>query len=145
MLAKTLALLLVTAGLAVAETHTYLVKRSKHFPQDRYLYILSPQEYKYFSATGIKDINAAGGQPFRITSYEISPSGKYALWSVTASDEDERWHIESMKNKGYTILISSMGVVTRYDARRGGNISEVEFQQLAELPTDYYSVEVSTE
>lgn len=136
--------LLFFGSLLYAETHIYLVKRSEHFQQDRFLYTLNPQEYRFFVDTGKKTIGEAGGQPFRVTSYQISPSGKYALLSVTLKDEDEKWRYNSMVNQNYIVPLSTMDVVGVYDSRIGGYRTEVVFQELADLPTDYYQVTVST-
>ena len=147
MLGKIFFTLLTLVGLVAylqGETRTYLVKRAEHFPQDRYLYMVSPQEYKFFVDTGKKSITEAGGQPFRMTSYEINYDGKYALWNVSFKDEDERWHIGSMERQGYIVMLSSSDVITTYDPRLGGNRTELEFKELAYLPTDFYKVEVST-
>ena len=135
--------LFFSAGLC-AETRTYLVYRLDNFPQDRYLYVISPQEYKRFVDTGKQNITEASGQPFQITSYEISPTGKYATWTVTAKDADELWHIDSMEKQGYIVKISTFDVVSVYDRNKGGYISEPLFIPLSELPTDFYQVGVST-
>jgi hypothetical protein len=136
--------LFLGAGLIYAESRIYLVKRAEHFPQDRYLQTISPQEYKRFVDTGKKDIDEAGGQPFRVTTYEINYDGKYALWNISFKDEDERWHLDSMERQGYIVALSTMEVVEAYDPRRGGNVKEAVFTPLGEMPTDYYAVEVST-
>jgi hypothetical protein len=144
MLAKFLFILIFLSPVAWCETRTYLVKRAEDFPQDRYLLVISPQEYKNFTDTGKKSIKDAGGQPYRVTSYEINYSGKYALWTVSFANDDERWHIDSMEKQGYIVLLSSMDIVDRFDPRRGGIVQEAEYQTLAALPTDYYQVAVST-
>ncbi|MGD9642761.1 MAG: hypothetical protein AB7V08_08485 [Elusimicrobiales bacterium] len=147
MLAKIFGALLFLVGLVSflqGETRTYLVKRAEHFPQDRFVENWSPLEYRLFVNTGKKTIGEAGGQPFHITSYQINYDGKYALLSVTTKDEDERWHYASMESKGYIVLLSTMDVVGVYDSRIGGYRTEVVFQELADLPTDYYQVTVST-
>lgn len=135
--------LLFLSSLAWAETRTYLVKRTEHFPQDRYLYEISPQEFKKFVDTGKKTMVDANGQPFRLTAYTINYSGKYAMWSVSFKDEDEKWHIDSMEKQGYIILLSSMDVVTvNYGPK--GDVIEVRQSILSETPTDYYYVGTST-
>lgn len=141
---KALLLVFLLPVCAAAETRVYLVKRAENFPQDRYLIRLSPQEYKTFVSTGKKSMVEAGGQPFRLTSYDISYDGKYALWTVSFKDEDEKWHLDSMESKGYIVLLSSMDVSEVYDPRQGGNRTEFVSAELATLPTDYYAVAVST-
>jgi hypothetical protein len=138
MLAKIALLLLVMSTFVYAETRTYLVKRAEHFPQDRYLLTLSPQEYKLFVATGRQDIKEAEGQPFKMTSYTINYSGKYALWTVTSKDADEDWHMESMKQKKYIDLISVSDVVETDDKRTGGKHTDFTYSTLMDMPTDYY-------
>ena len=133
------------ASALAAETRTYLVYRKDNFPQDRYLLTASPLEFKYFIETGKKDMGEAGGQPFRITSYEISYDGKYALWTVSYLDEDEHWRIDSMENKKYIVLLSSSEVVSVYEPRVGKYRLEVNNNHLAELPTDFYQVSISTQ
>lgn len=145
MAAKFLCLLLFLVGIAAAEQRTYLVKRAEHFPQDRFLYTISPSEYKYFVDTGRKTIEAAEGQPFRLTSYTISPNGRYALLSVDYADSDERSRFDNMADRGLIVLISTMDVVTTFDPRIGGTKTEPVFTQLASLPTDFYEVSVSSE
>jgi len=137
-------LILSLAVSAFAETRTYLVKRADNFPQDRYLITVIPEEYKRFIDTGKKTISEADGQPFRITSYVFNYNGKYALWTVSFRDEDERWHLDSMERQGYIILLSRMDITPVYDARKGGNVTEVTQDNLAPLPTDYYAVAVSS-
>jgi len=147
MLGKIFFTLLSLVGLVVllqGETRTYLVKRAEHFPQDRFVEKWSPLEYRLFVNTGKKTIEEAGGQPFRITSYAINYDGKYALMSVTAKDEDEKWHYDSMESKGYIVLLSTMDTVSNYDPQLGGYRTEAVSSRLSELPTDYYQVEVST-
>jgi len=129
---------------AYAETRTYLVKCADNFPQDRYLITISPEEYKRFIDTGKKTISEADGQPFRITSYVLNYNGKYALWTVSFKDADERWRMDSMESKGYITLLSRMDVVSAYDARKGGSVTEVTQDNFAPLPTDYYAVEASS-
>ena len=135
--------LLLLTSMAYAETCTYLVYRKDNFPQDRYLYMVSPQEYKLFADTGKKSIDDAGGQPFRLTSYEINYSGAYALWTVTYADNDEKWHIDSMEKQGYIVLLSSIDVVS-VDYGPHGKVQEAISSYLMSLPTDYYQVSTNT-
>jgi len=135
---------LLTIHLA-AETRTYLVKRHENFPQDRYLLTYSPLEYKRFINTGKKDIAAAHGQPFRITSYELNYNGKYALWNVSYKDTPEMDSLNSMEAQKYIVLLSTLEVINTYDPRIGGSRTEARYTVLSELPTDYYVVEVSTQ
>lgn len=135
--------LLLLASVAVAETRTYLVYRRDNFPQDRYALSFSPQEYKLFIDTGKKTIDEAKGQPFRMTSYDINYDGKYAVWKVSFKDEDELKHIDSMQNKGYIKLLSTTEIVPVWGHQRGWQ-DEVKFQSLAELPTDYYEIGISS-
>lgn len=126
------------ADLVSDKTYSFLVLREGNFPQDRFLYSASPQEYKYFIEVGEKDLDAAGGQPFRVTSYTVNYSGKYALWVVTGTLE-EMTHIDSMIAKGYIILLDEIytsagadGKVTAYPTH------------YADLPSDFYEVAIST-
>lgn len=143
MLAK-LFLALCFSVSAYAETRTYLVYRKDNFPQDRYLYTASPQEFKTFIDTGKKTITEAGGQPFRITSYEISWDGKYALWNVSHKDDTEKWHIDSMEQQGYIVLLSSMDIISENMGNRGIVTSGVYSGELSKIPTDFYRVAMST-
>ncbi len=126
---------------AYAETRTYLVKRAEHFPQDRYLITVSPQEFKTFIDTGKKNIDEAKGQPFRTTSYTLNFDGKYALWNVSFKDEDEKNHLDSMEKKGYIVLLSTSEAVTTYDPRIGGNTTEFVQMVSTTIPNDFYSAE----
>ena len=144
MLAKLLPILLFVAS-ASATTDTYLVYRANFFPQDRYLTTLSPMEYKYFVDTGKKNITNDGvdGQPFRLTSYEVNYDGKYAIWTVTGNEE-EKSHIATMLRKGFIVLLSSTNVVETEQGPRGKVKEAVYSGQLAELPSDYYEVAISS-
>jgi hypothetical protein len=138
-------LLLATACCAFAETRTYLLYRARCFPQDRYLETISPTEYKYFIDTGKKNINAAGGQPFRLTTYELNYSSKYATWGVTYNDKDELKHMDKMVKINCAVLLSTMDVVSVYDPRIGGSELQLEVSgALANYPTDYYYVDPSS-
>ena len=144
MLVKTFLALLLSIS-AYAETRTYLVYRKDNFPQDRYLLTASPQEFKTFIGTGEKNIDEAGGQPFRITSYEISTNGNYSLWTVTFKDTTEKRSIDSMERQGYITLLSSMDVVTENIGNRGTVTSAIYNKTLAIMPTDFYKIEISTQ
>ena len=144
MFVKSLFLLLLSAS-AFAETRTYLVYREDNFPQNRYLLTISPKEFKTFSDTGKKTITEAGGQPFRMTSYNLNYNGKYALWTISFKDDDEKWHMDSMEKKGYMVLLSSGEVVSTYNPQKGGNVIEyIGSGELAKMPTDFYKVNTST-
>lgn len=143
MLARIFTLMFFVAAVS-AETRTYLVYRAAHFPQDRYLYSISPQEFKSFIDTGKKNIDEASGQPFRMTAYELNYNGKYALWTVSFKNEDEKWRLDSMEQKNYVVLLSSREVVSVYDSQRGGTVQVLESVELAQLPTDYYEITDST-
>lgn len=98
----------------------------------------SPQEYRYFIDCGKKTIVDAGGQPFRVTSYTINYSGKYALWTVTGV-LDEIPHLKTMVDKGYIILLDAGAVVMDLDGR-----TTYHPEHYADLPSDFYEVAVST-
>ncbi len=145
MLGKIILLMFISVS-AFAETRTYLVYRQNNFPQDRYLYTISPQEFKAFMATGKTTITEADGQPFRMTSYKISSGGKYALWTVSFKDDSEKRSLDSMERQKYIVLLSSSEVVSEFLPQKGGYETAAIYNgELAELPTDYYMVGVSTQ
>lgn len=137
-----LAMLLPAAAFAV-ESRTYLVLRAQYFPDDKYIDKPSPLEYKKFIDTGKKDISAAGGQPFRITTYDLNFNGKYALWGVTYNDADELGHINGLEQAGKIVLLSSTSLVDVYTPQRGHQ-PDIFYKKLADLPTDFYNVEPSS-
>lgn len=137
-------LLLFPQILCAVETRTYLVYRRDNFPQDRYLSSYSPLEYQRFIDLGKKTIADAGGQPYRITSYEINFDGKYALWTITYQTEDEKWHIDSMEKQGYIMLLSSCEVVQQWNPQINYVETVLNTSTLSQLPTDYYQVVEST-
>lgn len=142
---KILIFLLAIAGMASAETRTYVIKRAKFFPQDKLLYTPNPTEYKYFIETGKKDIEEANGQPFRLTKYEITPSGNYSKLTITPKNDYEKNRYDKMEEDGEIILVSTADVKHEYDERIGGFKDEFYSHKLAEYPTDYYEVSASTE
>lgn len=123
-----------------AETRTYLVYRQNNFQQDRYLITVTTPTYRTFSATGTTTISAAGGQPFRLTNYQKSADGKYAVWTVTPKTQIDRTRLASMESKGYIVLMSTMDAVVEFVPEKGGTeIVPVYSGELAKLPTDYYT------
>lgn len=143
MLKISLLLLLITA-FASATTNTYLVYRKDNFPQDRYLNMISPQEYKTFIATGPQDIKSAKGQPSAITSYVISFDGKYALWTISTDNADELWHIDSMVKQGYIVLMSSFSVGVVVNPKGGKDVGVISSGDLMPMPTDFYDPNAMT-
>ena len=124
--------------ISVGKTYRFLVIREGNFPQDRFLLTVSPQEYKYFIDCGKKTVGNAGGQPFRVTSYTINYSGKYALWSVTGA-LDEIPHIKTMLDKGYIVMLDAGEIVTDLDGR-----TFFAPEHYADLPSDFYEVAESS-
>lgn len=144
MLNKVIAIILLAAvGVWAQETRTYLVRRAEYFPDDKFLYTPSPTEYRYFKALGRQNISEAGGQPFRMTSYTISPTGKYAIWSVTFSNENEKNKVDALASTGEVVLLSSASLVGVFNHQRGV-VTEMLTEKLADLPTDFFSVDIST-
>jgi len=139
---KALAFLLLAGSLAAAETRTYLVKRAEHFPDDKYILVPSPQEYKKFIDTGKAKWADADGQPFRLTSYDINYNGKYAIWRVTYVNDVEKSRMDDYDNKKWIVLLSSMNVVMEATTR--GQQPRFASIELAPYPTDYYQVFPST-
>lgn len=127
-----------------AETYRYLIYAS-NFPQDRYRTSVSTinPTYRRFDSVGKKTINEVGGQPFRITNYEKNSTGKYAILNITPS-ETESGQLASMVRQGYIKLLSVHDVVSKYDASRGGYITEFQEEKYDILPDDFYDVVVSS-
>ncbi len=132
---------LYAAGAHTPPSATYLVYRQAYFPQDRYRINETPELYRAFAQSGRTLPDETGGQPFKQTEYTINYNGKYALWTVTPSDE-EIPVIASMTNAGQLLKLSEM----RLELQTGGGeeIRRLETVTLANLPTDYYEVLVST-
>lgn len=120
-----------------AETYRYLIY-ADNFPQDRYRTSISTVSatYQSFATTGKTDINAVNGQPFRITTYQKNATGKYAILNITPS-ETELIQLNSMEKQGYIKLLSVDDVVSRYDAGRGGYITEFLEAKCNDLPDDF--------
>jgi hypothetical protein len=143
---RILLLVIALAVTATAETFTYVVFRHKCYPNDKYIYDLSPIEEKRFVDAGKITINSAGGQPFRMTTYALNFDGKYATLNIDDANEppQSKGFIRGMVANGCAVLISTQEVVTTYEPRLGGNVTDFVYKKLGEYPTDYYEVDPSS-
>jgi len=138
-------LLFLIPVVGYAEMRAYLIYRQQCFPDDKYLYTLSPQEHRLFSKSGKQTIeDVPDGQPFRITQYEISYDGKYGLFQVDTDDEKEKASFGKMITDKCAVLLNTFDVVTVFDKQKGGPVKVPVHRELAKMPTDYYEVKVST-
>lgn len=145
MLAKALLLSVIFAISAYAETATYLVLRQQCFSDDKYLYEVSPQGYKRFIDTGKTTKAENGDNPVIMTSYSITPNGRYAIWTVTDKNDDEKFKIKKLRDDGMILLMSTMAVVNQFIPRTSTyEMRTISSEQLIAMPTDFYQVEVST-
>ena len=140
MFAKIILIISLISGTAAAETGVYLINRSEFFPQDRYAVTLTPLEFKMFSETGNENIKEASGQPYKMTSYKINYSGKYALWTVTYKDASEKASIESMCQKKYIQKLTEIKEIVSSRTKR----TDIITITLNPIPSDFYAVKVST-
>ena len=70
-------------------------------------------------------------------------NGKYAIWSVTSDDAEELRSQASMETKHYNVLLSTFDVVA-VDRGPKGIVMEPVETHLADLPTDYFQITIST-
>jgi hypothetical protein len=88
---------------------------------------------------GLKLIEEAGGQPFRLTHHFRAPNTNYFLIWVVPKTQTEVDYFKSAKNKGIAKIISSGDVVTKQT--RFGNIQVWEKIKINDLPEDFHVVE----
>lgn len=141
MLGRSLLLAFILVASSYAETATYLVLRRQYFPDDKYLYEASPQEYKRFIDTGktTKDLN--GNDPVLMTSYVITATGRYAIWTVTDKNPDDKSSIKKLKDDGMIVLISTTEVVTQFIPRTSTYEKRtISCLPLIALPTDFAEI-----
>jgi hypothetical protein len=143
-------LLLFLAVPVSAEVYTVLVYRDGNFPQDRFWEMTDARGdkvYKRFDALGHGNIaKVKDGQPFRVTSYEVSHNGKYGLLRYEPKRDTERNVIKAMHNKGLVQIISIIpeDVATVYGKSIGGyRTIPVGGVDLRKIPADFYESKFS--
>lgn len=87
-------------------------------------------------AKGLKLIEEAGGQPFRLTNHFRAPNTNYFLITVVPKTQVEVDYFKSAKDKGIAKVISSGDVITK--RTRFGDIQVWEGMRFNDLPEDFY-------
>jgi len=127
---KTILLLIALSISASAQTaYTFAVIRAS------VTQVISESTLKNYGYK-VADLAIVAGQPFRLTTYKISPTGKYLM--ITITPKGTQWDtINKLVDRGCAQLISSIDIISIRNQRHNCYEQTAQYIQYRELPDDY--------